>query len=298
MKRIITTILFFLITISYGQKLDSLQFEYGQLYFHTYGQGNEILILSGGPGNDVKSLNDIALNLSKENKVILLEQRGTGMSLPTKFDKTSLSIDLALEDINAVLDKLEIDKITLLGHSYGASLATIFTSKYPEKVKSLILVSPGIFNFDSGFISFCNIISRLGKKEAIRLEELLYKSYSKDYTQSEKEEYNMLMRQAYFYDKSKVDYYLKQMKDINNSKTQEIINNDLITYNFDLEKGLKNISSPINIISGRQDIFDFMAYEYKIAKPTINLHWIDQSGHFPMFETSNEFYKIVEKILN
>jgi len=297
MKKTIPIILFLLITTSYGQKLDSIPYDFGHIYFHTYGQGEEILILSGGPGNDVKTLESIAENLSKKNKVILLEQRGTGLSLPSKYDKTSLNIDFALDDINSVLDNLEIDKITLLGHSYGASLATIYTSKYSDRVKSLILVSPGGFDYDSGFISLCNIISRLGKQEAIRWEELLNKSHSKDFTESEQNEYKQLNRLAYFYDKSKVDDYLKLMKGNNNGKTQGILMNDLISYDFNLKRDLKNISIPVNIISGRQDLFDFMAYEYKIAKPEINIHWIDQSGHFPMFETTKEFYSIINQIL-
>lgn len=298
MKKITIIIILLFITFSYGQKLDSIPYDYGQIYFHTYGEGEEILMLSGGPGNSAMNLEKVALKLSGDNRIILLEQRGTGRSIPIKFDKTTVSIELAINDINLVLDRLKIDKVILLGHSYGASLASIFTSKFPQRVKSLILVSPGVFDYDSGFISLCNIISRLGKQEAEKWEELFEKSNTNEFTKTEKEEYKYLNRLAYFYDKSKVGEYIKQMDGINNVKAQNLLMRDLINLNFNLKRGLENISVPINIVSGRQDLFDFMAYEYKIAKPEIKLNWIDQSGHFPMFETPNEFYKILKDILD
>lgn len=245
-----------------------------------------------------KTKENIALNLSKSNKVILLEQRGTGMSLPTKFDKTSLSIDLALDDINAILDKLEIDKITLLGHSYGSSLALIYASKFPEKIKSLILVSTGVFDLDSAFITLCNIKSRLSNQDGKKWETLYEKTYLKKITESEKKKLKYLYRLAYFYDKSKIKEYLKRIDRPFNKKTNAILSPDLMNYNFDFKRELKNVSVSIDIVIGRQDILDFMAYEYKIVKPEINIHWIDQCGHFPMFETPKEFYNIINKLLN
>lgn len=298
MKKIIPTILFLMISISYGQKLDSIPYEFGHIYFHIYGQGEEIMILSGGPGNDVKTLNSVAENLSKKNKVILLEQRGTGMSLPSKYDKTSLSIDFALDDINSVLNKLKIDKIILIGHSYGSSLATIFTSKFPNRVKSLILVSSAFFDYDSAFVTLCNIKSRLGKEEGIKWEKLYENMFTKEMSDTEKKEWDYLNRLAYFYEKTKIDSYLKIIDKPFNKKTNAVLSQDLITYNFDIKKGLENVSIPIDIIIGRQDITDFMAYKYKVAKPEINIHWIDQCGHFPMFETPKEFYKIVDKLID
>jgi proline iminopeptidase len=40
-----------------------------------------------------------------------------------------------------------------------------------------------------------------------------------------------------------------------------------------------------------------LSYELKIAKPSAHLHWIEGSGHFPMFETPNAFYSLLFEIL-
>jgi len=284
--------------ISYGQKLDSISYDYGHIYYHIYGQGEEILILSGGPGNDAMQLEKVATTLSKNNLIILLEQRGIGRSTPLKLDKYTVSIDSTINDINLVLDKLKIDKIKLLGHSYGASLASIFASKFPEKVKSMILVAPGIFDYDSAFITVCNIGSKLGRQENLKWEELYYKSFSNNLSETEKKEFNYLNRLVYIYIKSKIDYFLPLLNGNLNTKTNDILSTDLIKYDFSLKKGLEVVTSPIHIICGRQDILTFMTYEYKIAKPSIKIHWIDESGHFPMYEQPKEFYSILENILD
>ena len=51
------------------------------------------------------------------------------------------------------------------------------------------------------------------------------------------------------------------------------------------------------LICGRQDFLTYIAYELKLANQKINLHWIDKSGHFPMYENPKEFYSVIDKIL-
>jgi len=83
-----------------------------------------------------------------------------------------------------------------------------------------------------------------------------------------------------------------------NKNTFNYISNDLVEQKLNVQSLVKKINSPIYIISGRQDISAFVSYELKIAKPSIQLHWIDESGHFPMHEQPEEFYKILNQILD
>lgn len=66
---------------------------------------------------------------------------------------------------------------------------------------------------------------------------------------------------------------------------------------FDLAKELSKIKSPIHLICGRQDFLTYVAYDLKLAKPSMNLYWIEKSGHFPMHERAEEFYKILFALL-
>jgi pimeloyl-ACP methyl ester carboxylesterase len=52
-----------------------------------------------------------------------------------------------------LLDKLEIERPILLGHSDGGSIALIFAGKYPERPRALILEAPHVFVEEFGLAS-------------------------------------------------------------------------------------------------------------------------------------------------
>lgn len=51
----------------------------------------------------------------------------------------------ALEALPELLDKLELERPVLFGHSDGASIALIFAAAHPESVASLVLEAPHVF---------------------------------------------------------------------------------------------------------------------------------------------------------
>lgn len=104
MKKYISTILFLtFLSTTFGQQLDSIKYEYGRLYYHSYGKGETIVMLSGGPGNNALQLESVALKLSANYRIVLLEQRGAGMSIPTQFDSTTITLKASISDINLLL---------------------------------------------------------------------------------------------------------------------------------------------------------------------------------------------------
>ena len=79
--------------------------------------------------------------LTKEGfRVVVPDQIGFGKSSkPTEYQFTFQQL---AQNTKAVLDKLKIDKIYLLGHSMGGMVATRFSLMYPETVEKLILENP------------------------------------------------------------------------------------------------------------------------------------------------------------
>lgn len=45
-----------------------------------------------------------------------------------------------VQDLMAVADQLNLEKFTLLGHSMGASIATLFAGAFPERIENLVLI--------------------------------------------------------------------------------------------------------------------------------------------------------------
>jgi len=73
--------------------------------------------------------------LAAELRLIVFNPRGTGFS-----DKPrDLSLEARMDDILAVLNTLEIDRVSLLGNWLGANTCALFAASYPERCEHLVL---------------------------------------------------------------------------------------------------------------------------------------------------------------
>ncbi len=52
------------------------------------------------------------------------------------------------DDLAALLDKLQLQRVYINAHSMGASIAVLFFNRYPQKVERGILTCSGIFEYD------------------------------------------------------------------------------------------------------------------------------------------------------
>ena len=96
-----------------------------------------LILLHGFPGNH-KGLMDMAHGLDDYN-LIIPDLPGCGKSEPflKNFDLSHYA-----EWLNKFLNALSIDRTILIGHSFGSRLALVFSKKYPNRVKMMILITP------------------------------------------------------------------------------------------------------------------------------------------------------------
>ena len=83
------------------------------------------------------SFSEVMKNMPPEYHVISLTQRGHGDS--DKPEKGYLMTDFS-EDVVAFMDRLQIDKASIVGHSMGTVIAQQVAIDYPERVYKLILI--------------------------------------------------------------------------------------------------------------------------------------------------------------
>jgi pimeloyl-ACP methyl ester carboxylesterase len=284
----------------YAQKIDSIKYSNGFLYYHEYGKGEAIILLTGGPGNNCSQLADMATKLSSDNRVILLEQRGTGLSIPTPFDSTTINLQTAASDINLLLDQIGLKEAIICGHSWGATLAMYFASFFPKRVKSLILISPSSLLIGEELYQtvIYNINARWSRSEKKRIEILGPKTIDGTVTNDESKEYKYLLRLTYISDKERIDSMIPKIDVPRNQEMLRLIYRDIDKSNVDLKTSLVSFKNPVYIIDGRQDFENYVCYEFKILFPSYALYWIQDSGHFPMYEQPESFYKIMYSILS
>ena len=108
-----------------------------QMYYEEVGSG-EPLILIMGLGADHTKWEDHVAEYSRHFRCMLLDNRGAGM---TDKPEGPYSTDIMADDTAGLMDALGIDHARVAGISMGSAIAQNLALKYPEKVRSMVLVS-------------------------------------------------------------------------------------------------------------------------------------------------------------
>lgn len=117
-----------------------------KLHLETYGDDDQplIIVLHGGPGADYRSLLGIQ-DLADQYQVVFYDQRGAGLSERLSADK--LTVQDYLEELDAIVDHFgQGTPVYIIGHSWGAALASGYLGYAPEKVEKAVLAEPGYLN--------------------------------------------------------------------------------------------------------------------------------------------------------
>ncbi len=114
------------------------------LHAETFGSSaNEVIIvIHGGPGMDYRYLQPLQ-SLADDYLIVFYDQRGTGLS--PRVGATELTMEQMRRDLHqVVLIYTEGRKVNLIGHSWGAVLASVYANAYPDKVNKVVLAEPWI----------------------------------------------------------------------------------------------------------------------------------------------------------
>lgn len=96
-------------------------------------------------------------DLSANHPVYAIDLLGFGKSSRPEFSNDAEEIESQFcESIEKWRQAMQIDKMILLGHSFGGFLATSYAMKYDENIEHLILAGKRIFSL-SRFIIFSYI---------------------------------------------------------------------------------------------------------------------------------------------
>ncbi|PWA08040.1 2-succinyl-6-hydroxy-2,4-cyclohexadiene-1-carboxylate synthase [Pueribacillus theae] len=114
------------------------------LHVEMEGSGSPLLLLHGFTGSS-HTWKPFIPFLSKKHTVIAIDMIGHGKS-DAPHDPARYTLEKAADDTIALLDKMNIQTIHLLGYSMGGRLALMIACRYPDRISSLILESssPGL----------------------------------------------------------------------------------------------------------------------------------------------------------
>ncbi|MEO1134502.1 MAG: alpha/beta hydrolase, partial [Cyanobacteria bacterium J06639_1] len=116
-----------------------------------------VMVFVHGWGGSGRYWESTARALSDTYDCLLYDMRGFGRS-SSKSQQTdnphpnprhaSYSMETYVEQLKSLLDALQLDRVSLNAHSMGASIATLFASRYGDRLHQLVLTCSGIFAYN------------------------------------------------------------------------------------------------------------------------------------------------------
>jgi len=270
-----------------------------ELFYRVIGEGEPLVIAHGGPGMDQNYLLPQMEGLAKRHRLIFYDQRGTGGSSP-EIDSSAITIERFVDDLNEIRKAFNLEKMNLLGHSWGGLLSMYYATTHPDRMKTLILANtmPATSEF---WVPFgANIDRNTKPADSLALSEIAASEQFAANSPDVLKNYYEIYFRSYFHDQS-LSYSM------NLDQTETTWANGDTVYNLLWEDRLKDfniydqlaaVRCPTLIIHGD---FDPVPLEYarKIHETIENsrLVILKNSGHFSYIETPTKFYSAVTDFL-
>jgi proline iminopeptidase len=250
-----------------------------------------MLLAPGGPGGNHTVYLPIAEHLLKFADLILFDPRGCGGS--DSSDAKYCTIDHYIDDMDAIRVHFNLNKIILLGASYGAMASLGYAIRYPDHLTKLILLA-GAPSYK--FIETAK--KNLQKKGTDEQKEIAQKLWNGAFRDAKEfAEYYKIMMPLYSVNSTVEPPTTSTGIPYNIEVTNLGFSQFLRTFNFENE--MENISCPTLIICGADDWINdpcharFMAE--KISKSI--LHIFDHCGHFAEDDQPKLFFHAVSNFL-
>jgi proline iminopeptidase len=233
-----------------------------------------MFVAHGGPGGDHSSYKGSVSPLADRVQIVYFDHRGQGRS--ARGPKETYTLENNVEDLEALRQHLGLDKIVLLGTSYGGMVALSYAVRYPENLSHLIAV---VTSANSRFLDRAKeIIAERGTPEQQGVCEKLWAGAFE--TDEELEDY---------YEKMGPLYSLKHDPEQAKKRAKRSIRSiDAINEGFggflrtyDVMDQLHKITCPTLVIAGRQDWIcpPDLSEEFAAHIPQADLRIFENSSH-------------------
>jgi len=265
-----------------------------------------IVVVHGGPGGFVYNFEferTIGPELETFTTLIYYEQRGSGRSDPPP-SRGDYSLDLLISDLKALRQHWGLNKMTLLGSSFGAELALEYALRYSPFVEKLIIQAPSeMYSEPQSWVQLYGFWSVAGKAIREHIRKVLASS---DPPKDKLEQIWELV------DTPTADRFLFQ-----NAKAAQL-NRDLwncsgLTNTGDMHRALTaqpreplllraelaGLSIPTLLLVGLYDRNVGVDHVRDLAEslPNARLEVFTESAHFPDIEEPGKYVEVVRRFI-
>ena len=232
------------------------------MYFQQYGKGEYAVVYLHGWGCDGSIFTPIVKQLSNYANYVV-DFAGFGKSPPPSDDGFCVA-DYARE-LHEFLQEQGLQRVTLIGHSFGCRVAMVLAATYPQLVERMLFVAPaGLRKFS--FARWCKVARYKVRKFFAKLTKTpLVQSYgSEDYRNC-----SPAMQRTFV----------------------KVVNEDLSRY-------AKRVRCQVLIVNGRSDTATPIEHAKKLARLIPNCQLVEIEGdHFAFFYAPTSFANTVKNFV-
>lgn len=272
------------------------------LYYAVYGPADaeRVLVLHGGPGAHHDYLLPQMLALADTRELVFYDQRGGGRSKTD--DRTSITWQVHVGDLDRVVGELALEPLTIIGYSWGGLLAMLYSieaaaGRTEHRPARLVLIDPAPVNrelrrrFESEFTRR-NSDGDVAKLRADLASSGLRERDPEAYRQRAFE----LSVAGYFADPAAA-HGLTPFRVT--GRVQQSVWDSLGDFDLLLPGGLDTVRVPTLILHGREDPIPLESSEAATqAMASAELVVIEGSGHVPYVEKPDALFPPIRAFLD
>ncbi|MCP4358499.1 MAG: alpha/beta hydrolase [Chloroflexi bacterium] len=272
-----------------------------QLHHFAAGNGRNILIIHGGPGQPFTQPLPGLEPLTNEYQFHYYDQRGSGQSSRpidtfssnnyyenmTVLDQT-LGLGAQIADIERIRQILGEEQLIIIGHSFGGFLASLYAAEFPQHVESLILIAPAdvlVMPQESGGL-FEEVRRKLPENMQAEYDAYLdeYLDFGNIFNKSEADLVQLNNQFAQYYEAvADVPALDQEQGKAGGWMTMAIYFS--IGSRHDFRDALQVVDAPVLIVHGANDIQTEAASRiYVDAFANADFQIIEDAGHFSFVE--------------
>jgi len=245
------------------------------------GNADTALVFVHGWGINKEYWKSQADEFSKRYTVVTIDLGGHGES---GKDRSHWTVDDFANDVMAVLDSLNLNKVILVGHSMGGDIILDIAFKIPDRIVGFI----GIDNFKDVGVP-------LTPDQRAQVDEFM-RALSTNYKETVKAYSKANLFPPNYADSNSVNRVLKDI-----ANTDSVVAMKTLSGIFEFAPNevalLKTMTKPVHlIVSDYTPILQDSLAKY--SKAGYSIKTIHGTGHYPMIEKPDEFNKLLNETLN
>ncbi|MFD2202225.1 alpha/beta fold hydrolase [Shivajiella indica] len=259
--------------------MPNIQLNHTKIFYIKEGEGPETLVFAHGLLWSHKMFMDQIQFLKKKYTIIAYDHRGQGQS---EIPDGPIDMDLLAQDALEIIEKVACKPVHFVGLSMGGFVGMRLAARYPEKIKSLILLETSAnpepvenlpkYKFLNGVVKWLGIIPTVSKQVM-----------------------KIMFAQSWLENPKNKEAYQKWEKELRSNKKTITKSVEAVIYRKGVEEEIRNIQCPTMVVVGDEDVATKpeKAKFIQMSIPNAKLHMVPGAGHSSCIEKPDEINKLI-----